>query len=154
MNDQTQNPFTAQQITQLEQLLANATTTQLEWLADNIQQKLHTLHHASLNLSATTTALPLAITVLSATQTGNARHLAEQLQQDLTRAGLNVKHIALGDYNAEQLVNEQYLLLITATQGEGEVPEEAFNFYDMLFSEQAPSLAQLKFAVFGLGDSS
>src|SRR5699024_3278471 len=67
---------------------------------------------------------------------------------------LNVKHIALGDYNAEQLVNEQYLLLITATQGEGEVPEEAFNFYDMLFSEQAPSLAQLKFAVFGLGDSS
>ena len=89
-------------------------------------------------------AEPLRVAVISASQTGNARKVAAELQQRLAAA----------DYKPKNIAGEQLVLLVTSTQGEGEPPEEALSLYKLLSGKKAPKLSGLKFAVLGLGDSS
>lgn len=94
------------------------------------------------------------ITILSASQTGHAKQVATDLAQQLTDAGIMVKQFSAVDYKAKQLIDEDIVLLVTSTQGEGEPPEEAVPLYKFLSSKKAPDLSKLCFAVLGLGDSS
>ena len=97
---------------------------------------------------------PLAVTVLSASQTGHAREVADKLHAALAEQGINAKRISAADYKPKTIADEQVLLLVTSTQGEGEPPEEALSLHRLLFSKKAPPLPALRFAVCGLGDSS
>ena len=99
-------------------------------------------------------AEPLRVAVISASQTGNARKVAAELQQRLAAAGVNAVHTAAADYKPKNITGEQLVLLVTSTQGEGEPPEEALSLYKLLSGKKAPKLSGLKFAVLGLGDSS
>ena len=99
-------------------------------------------------------AEPLRVAVISASQTGNARKVAAELQQRLAAAGVNAVHAAAADYKPKNIAGEQLVLLVTSTQGEGEPPEEALSLYKLLSGKKAPTLSGLKFAVLGLGDSS
>ena len=99
-------------------------------------------------------AEPLRVAVISASQTGNARKVAAELQQRLAAAGVNAAHTAAADYKPTNIAGEQLVLLVTSTQGEGEPPEEALSLYKLLSGKKAPKLSGLKFAVLGLGDSS
>ena len=99
-------------------------------------------------------AEPLRVAVISASQTGNARKVAAELQQRLAAAGVNAVHTAAADYKPKNIAGEQLVLLVTSTQGEGEPPEEALSLYKLLSGKKAPKLSGLKFAVLGLGDSS
>ncbi|MDQ2565302.1 NADPH-dependent assimilatory sulfite reductase flavoprotein subunit, partial [Klebsiella michiganensis] len=95
-----------------------------------------------------------SITLISASQTGNARRVAEALRDDLQAAQLNVKLVNAGDYKFKQIASEKLLVVVTSTQGEGEPPEEAVALHKFLFSKKAPKLTDTAFAVFGLGDTS
>ena len=97
---------------------------------------------------------PLAVTVLSASQTGHAREVAANLHAALTQQGINAKLVSAADYKPKTIADEQVLLLVTSTQGEGEPPEEALSLHRLLFGKKAPQLPALRFAVCGLGDSS
>ena len=97
---------------------------------------------------------PLAVTVLSASQTGHAREVADKLHVALAEQGINAKRISAADYKPKTIADEQVLLLVTSTQGEGEPPEEALSLHRLLFGKKAPPLPALRFAVCGLGDSS
>ena len=97
---------------------------------------------------------PLAVTVLSASQTGHAREVADKLHAALAEQGINAKRISAADYKPKTIAEEQVLLLVTSTQGEGEPPEEALSLHRLLFGKKAPPLPALRFAVCGLGDSS
>ena len=97
---------------------------------------------------------PLAVTVLSASQTGHAREVAGKLHAALTQQGINATHISAADYKPKTIADEQVLLLVTSTQGEGEPPEEAVSLHRLLFGKKAPQLPALRFAVCALGDSS
>ena len=97
---------------------------------------------------------PLAVTVLSASQTGHAREVADKLHAALAEQGINAKHISAADYKPKTIADEQVLLLVTSTQGEGEPPEEALSLHRLLFGKKAPQLPGLRFAVCALGDSS
>ena len=99
-------------------------------------------------------AEPLRVAVISASQTGNARKVAAELQQRLAAASVNAVHAAAADYKPKNIAGEQLVLLVTSTQGEGEPPEEALSLYKLLSGKKAPNLSGLKFAVLGLGDSS
>ena len=94
------------------------------------------------------------ITLISASQTGNARRVAEALRDDLIAAKLNVTLINAGDYKFKQIANEKLLIVVASTQGEGEPAEEAVALHKFLFSKKAPKLDNTAFAVFGLGDTS
>ena len=109
--------------------------------------------HLAANLTALS-AEPFSITVLSGSQTGNAKSVADKVAAELTEAGIAVKRVALKDYKAKTIADEKYLLLVTSTQGEGEPPEEGVVLHKLLNGKKTPKLTELQFAVLGLGDSS
>ena len=94
------------------------------------------------------------VRILSASQTGNARKVAEQLLAKLKTSGVDAVLTAAADYKTKQLAEEDILLLVTSTQGEGEPPEEALPLHKFLNGKKAPDLSAVSFAVLGLGDSS
>lgn len=143
-------PETLQHLNQL-------TPQQLAWLSGYCWAKSNQSSPISDNLPQSFTENPVSspsIQIISASQTGNARKVAEQLQQTLLNQQFNTTLTAAADYKPKNLINEQILLLITSTQGEGEPPEEAISLHKYLFGKKAPKLEQLSFAVLGLGDSS
>lgn len=155
-------PFSGEQAQQLQQTLQQSDARQLAWLSGycwalSAQQQTTALPNEQ-NLSPNSTALvevePLQVTVLSASQTGNAKGVADKLAEALTQAGIQVQRKFAGDYKAKNIAEEKCLLLVSSTQGDGEPPEEAVSLYKYLFGKKAPKLAQLDFAVLGLGDSS
>ena len=79
------------------------------------------------------------ITIISASQTGNARRVAEALRDDLLAAKLNVKLVNAGDHKFKQIASEKLLIVVTSTQGEGEPPEEAVALHKFLFSKKRQS---------------
>lgn len=145
--------------TEILNLLPTLTPLQLAWLsgyawsqASGVEQQVAGQHLAA-NLTALS-AEPFSITVLSGSQTGNAKSVADKVAAELTEAGITVKRVALKDYKAKNIADEQYLLLVTSTQGEGEPPEEGVVLHKLLNGKKAPKLTNLQFAVLGLGDSS
>lgn len=102
--------------------------------------------------STAATELP-TITIISASQTGNARGVANKLNDRLMQAGINVKHHNAKDYKTRNITNEKLLIIVTSTQGDGEPPEEGVMLHKFLSGKKAPRL-DLQFAVLGLGDSS
>lgn len=142
-------PLSAEQMDLVQAATRDLSSLQLVWISGYLWGR-----GADDPQVLTDTAPPHTITVLSASQTGNARRLAEQLRDDLITAKLSVVLINAGDYKFKQIAKEKLLLIITSTQGEGEPPEEAVALYKYLFSKKAPALPSTQFAVFGLGDSS
>ena len=145
--------------TEILNLLPTLTPLQLAWLsgyawsqASGVEQQVAGQHLAA-NLTALS-AEPFSITVLSGSQTGNAKSVADKVAAELTEAGIAVKRVALKDYKAKTIADEKYLLLVTSTQGEGEPPEEGVVLHKLLNGKKAPKLTELQFAVLGLGDSS
>ena len=145
--------------TEILNLLPTLTPLQLAWLsgyawsqASGVEQPLVGQHLAA-NLTALS-AEPFSITVLSGSQTGNAKLVADKVAAELTEAGIAVKRVALKDYKAKTIADEKYLLLVTSTQGEGEPPEEGVVLHKLLNGKKTPKLTELQFAVLGLGDSS
>lgn len=114
---------------------------------------LATLHGAAV-AAEPSAAAPRRVLVLYASQTGNAKGVAEQLQQQLQTVHGDVHLQSIGDYKNRDIGQEDIVLLISSTQGEGEYPEQAISFAKFLFSKRAPDLSQVSFAVLGLGDSS
>lgn len=106
------------------------------------------------NPTACVASEPLKVTVLSGSQTGNAKGVADELAERLKAEGVNVIRTQLKDYKAKNIANEKLVLLVTSTQGEGEAPEEGVVLLKLLNGKKAPKLDGLQFAVLGLGDSS
>lgn len=94
------------------------------------------------------------LTVVYGSQTGNARRAAEQLAADAEAAGLSVRLLRADAYPPRELKTERMLYLVASTQGEGEPSDDIRDLIAYLTSKRAPQLAQLHFAVLGLGDSS
>ncbi len=143
------------------QVLANLDHLQLAWLSGYAWAKAQGTTYIgenfaknSSNLTALVSAEPLKVAVLSASQTGNAKSVADKLAERLTAEGVNVTRASLKDYKAKNIADEKLVLLVTSTQGEGEAPEEGVLLLKLLNGKKAPKLDRLQFAVLGLGDSS
>lgn len=150
-------PLNAEQMSRLTAVTSELTPTQLAWVSGYFWGVLN--QQPGTVAGTTTPAAPAAketpaITLISASQTGNARRVAEALRDDLLAAKLNVNLVNAGDYKFKQIAQEKLLVVVTSTQGEGEPPEEAVALHKFLFSKKAPKLNGTAFAVFGLGDSS
>lgn len=93
-------------------------------------------------------------TLVYGSQTGNARRVAENLQRALETAGVAARLLRADAYALQELKNERHLIVVISTQGEGDPPDDALGFVEFLLGTRAPKLPELRFAVFGLGDSS
>ncbi|MCE9732124.1 MULTISPECIES: NADPH-dependent assimilatory sulfite reductase flavoprotein subunit [Pectobacterium] len=152
-------PLSAEQLTRLQAATGDFSSTQLAWLSGYfwglVQQPGNVQSGAITATAASAVTVPVqTITLISASQTGNARRVAEQLRDDLLAAKLSVNLVNAGDYKFKQIGQEKLLLIVASTQGEGEPPEEAVALHKFLLSKKAPEMKDTAFAVFGLGDTS
>ncbi|HBQ4001086.1 TPA: NADPH-dependent assimilatory sulfite reductase flavoprotein subunit [Klebsiella pneumoniae] len=146
-------PLNPEQLARLQAATTDFTPTQLAWVSGYLWGVLNQQSGAAVAAPAPAAEVP-TIMLISASQTGNARRVAEALRDDLLAAKLNVKLVNAGDYKFKQIAAEKLLVVVTSTQGEGEPPEEAVALHKFLFSKKAPKLDGTAFAVFGLGDTS
>ena len=146
-------PLNPEQLARLQAATGDFSTTQMAWLSGYFWGMVNQAPGAAA-LSAPASAEATTITLLSASQTGNARRVAEQLRDDLLAAKLSVNLVNAGDYKFKQIAQEKLLVVVASTQGEGEPPEEAVALHKFLMSKKAPKLDGTAFAVFGLGDTS
>jgi sulfite reductase (NADPH) flavoprotein alpha-component len=93
------------------------------------------------------------LTILYGTETGNSRDLAKTLAAAATAQGLSPKVSDLSDYKVRQLKDEQDVLFIVSTYGEGDPPQPSVGFFEFLEGPRAPKLDGVRFSVLALGDS-
>ncbi|WP_022929902.1 diflavin oxidoreductase [Patulibacter americanus] len=93
------------------------------------------------------------LTILFGTDTGNAKELAGELATAAKAQGVEAKVADMSDYKPRALKDEQDLLVVTATHGEGDPPPNAVGFFEFLAGRKAPKLDGVRFGVLSLGDS-
>ncbi|WLI04206.1 bifunctional nitrate reductase/sulfite reductase flavoprotein subunit alpha [Pseudomonas sp. FP597] len=99
----------------------------------------------------TTPAPSPDVTLLWASQTGNAEALAERFAKRLREAGISVELSAMADFPASKLASTQNLALISSTFGDGDAPDNGEAFWHSLSTVET-RLESLRFAVLALGD--
>lgn len=95
------------------------------------------------------------ILIIVGTESGNAQMVGETLGDDLSGQGHDVDVVEdedeTGDLDALGLSGRDVLLVVTATHGLGELPDNIIPFADAI-KVQAPDLSHLKYGVIALGD--
>ncbi|MGB0560340.1 MAG: nitric oxide synthase oxygenase [Spirulinaceae cyanobacterium] len=91
------------------------------------------------------------IVILYGSETGTAEGFARRAARQLARYRPHV--LALDEYDRQTLAQEQLLLVITSTFGNGEVPANGQQFYHWLQQQPVGSLAGLNYAVLGIGST-
>ncbi|QFQ32591.1 assimilatory sulfite reductase (NADPH) flavoprotein subunit [Buchnera aphidicola (Aphis fabae)] len=152
-------PLSLEQIDLLKKFEQNFSKIQFSWLSgyfwhlanqdySNVEKNTNTFSSEQKKIDNN------IITIISASQTGNARLLSERLNKYLNDHNKKNYLVNASDYNFKKINNEKFLILIISTQGEGEPPEEALSLYKFIMSKRAPKLNNLQYSVFALGDSS
>lgn len=92
-----------------------------------------------------------ALPVLYASQTGQAKALAQRTAQSLTQAGLPAQTVPLGEVDAAALARFGRALFVVSTAGEGDAPEGALRFVRRTMAAPA-ALTSLEYGLLALGD--
>ncbi|MDF5507329.1 flavodoxin domain-containing protein, partial [Vibrio parahaemolyticus] len=92
--------------------------------------------------------------IIFASQTGNAKGVAEALEQEAKAEGIAVELFDASDYKGKNLAKETHVIIVASTNGEGEAPDNAIELHEFLQSKKAPKLPNLQYGVMALGDSS
>ena len=144
-----EHPLDGIQLSRLQQAVEGLSGSQLTWASGYL---------AGLG-AALPSARPVAspspvMTILYATQGGNARRVAEALAGAAEKQGIAHRLISADQYRPRDLAKEKLMILVVCTQGEGEPPESAHELFKYLRGRKPPELGGLHYAIFGLGDSS
>ncbi|CAL4322730.1 assimilatory sulfite reductase (NADPH) flavoprotein subunit [Buchnera aphidicola] len=148
----TSSPLSSDKNNILKSLIKDLSSSQLSWLSgyfwalgSNQSSDCKTLKDIHNNFQ---------VTIVSASQTGNAKGLSELLLKECIDNNINARLFNASDYPIKKIQNEKILICIVSTHGEGEPPEEAIEFYDFLMSNSSLNMKKTYFSVFGLGDKS
>lgn len=95
----------------------------------------------------------VSVQILFGTESGNAEMVADDIADAFTSRGVNAQVTAMDEYNVDDLPTAEFAIVITSTYGEGDLPLTTAPFHDALTATR-PDLNGLRFAAFGLGDSS
>jgi sulfite reductase (NADPH) flavoprotein alpha-component len=146
----------ASQLSSITQLVQTCSPLQLAWASGFLAAKSSMEPLAANVLSGTASESTKAktLTILFASQTGNAKGVAKKLSEQASAAGISVNLKNIADYKAKSLKSESHVLIVASTNGEGEPPDDALAFHELLHSKKAPKLDHLSYSVLSLGDSS
>lgn len=144
-------PFSAEDIDALNRVVSRTTPLQRSWLAG---------FFAGFEAAQGGGAQPAApakprvpLTILYATESGNAETLALKAKKVAQKQGLDAKVFDFADADMALLSKAKNLIVYAATHGEGDPPARAADFYHALMSDAAPRLDGVRFAVLALGDT-
>jgi sulfite reductase (NADPH) hemoprotein beta-component len=93
------------------------------------------------------------LTVLFASDNGNAESLSRRLANRGKARGLKTIVMAMEDYPFEDLSSEENIVFLTATAGQGEFPQNGRSLWDAVKDSTDLDLASVNYSVFALGDS-
>lgn len=143
------HPLDNSQFTRLRQAVDGLSGEQLTWASGYLAGL-----GAHIPAAQPAAEITPAMTILYATQSGNARAVAEALAESASDQGFSPQLISVDRYRPRDLVKERLLVVVICTQGEGEPPESARELFKYLNGRKPPELGHLQYAIFGLGDSS
>lgn len=146
-------PLSSEQLSNLKQLENTCTNIQSAWLSGYFWKVANQTSNA-MSLETDGIDKNNQITIISASQTGNAKLLSERLHEYFNKNNKISRLINAIDYKFKKIKDETILILIISTQGEGEPPEEALSLYKFIMSKNAPKLNNLYYSIFSLGDTS
>jgi len=148
------SPLSAQQVKDLQALVSQLNPIQQAWVSGYLAAAAQFTGQTAATVAATQVAEASTLTILYASQTGNAKAVANKIKAAAESKGFAVVFSDIASYKTNALVKEKFLIIVASTYGEGEPPESAVSFHKFLFGKKAPQLPQLQYAVLGLGDSS
>ena len=144
------SPLSESQLAQLQQATAGLDAVQTAWVSGYLAG----VSQGPVTAAAPTQSAGQSLTILVGSQTGNAKGVAQELAEQATAKGIPNQLISMADYKVKAIKDESHVIVVASTNGEGEAPDDAIDLHAFLASKKAPKLADLKFAVLGLGDSS
>ncbi|ENM3850947.1 assimilatory sulfite reductase (NADPH) flavoprotein subunit [Vibrio cholerae] len=150
------SPLNDAQLNQLQQTVTQLNAQQLAWVSGYFwglsQSNVLSVPHISAGQTAS--AASGKLTIIFASQTGNAKGVAQALLKEAQAAGIQAQLFDASDYKGKDLAKETHVIFVASTNGEGEAPDNALALHEFLKSKKAPKLPNLKYGVLGLGDSS
>ena len=147
-------PFSPEDIDVLNSVVARTTPLQRSWLA-GFFAGFEAAQGGAQQPQAVAAARPrVPLTVLYASESGNAEALAMRTKKLALKHGLDAKVFDMADVGVEVLAKAQNLMVFASTWGEGDPPGRAIDFYEALMGDGAPKLDKAtRFAVLALGDT-
>jgi sulfite reductase (NADPH) flavoprotein alpha-component len=156
--------LTQQQWEQIKALAAALSPKQALWISGYFAGVEHALEPAPISAGSAPAPASLSpglgpgaearrLTILYGSETGNSAALARAAGAQAQALGLLPVVADMADYKMQRLKDEQDLLIVTSTYGEGDPPQPATGFFEFVESRKAPPLPGLRYAVLALGDS-
>ncbi|KAL2856394.1 hypothetical protein BJX68DRAFT_208288 [Aspergillus pseudodeflectus] len=93
------------------------------------------------------------LTILFASDNGNAATLAKRLGNRGRARGLKTLVMAMDDYPLDDLATEENVVFISSTAGQGEFPVNGRALWEHVKNSGDLDLSTINYSVFGLGDS-
>ena len=125
------------------------TPEQRAWLSDFLSKTL-----AGGGLGDSVPAAPaIPVSILWGSQTGNSESCAKKLLKALRAGNYQPEVFDMAQYDISRLPSEKNVLIITSTYGDGEPPDNAAELHAHIMGDSSPSLENVNFSVFALGDS-
>eukprot|EP00741_Cyanophora_paradoxa_P017510 tig00020995_g16919.t1 len=99
---------------------------------------------------------PKAIRIIYGSETGNAESLARVVAKECAARGIAVKCTEADELEMDDLATVSTLIVVVSTAGQGEIPDNAKDFWTGISSKKHPPgwLRNLHYSVMGIGDSS
>ena len=148
------SPLSAQQVQDLQKLVGQLNPIQQAWVSGYLAAAAQLASGTAVAGASAAPQQAAVLTILYASQTGNAKGVASKIKAAAEAQGVAVQLQDIASYKTNGLVKEKFLIIVTSTYGEGEPPESAVSFHKFLFGKKAPKLPDLQYAVLGLGDTS
>ena len=99
-------------------------------------------------------ATGLSVVLLYGSQTGNSKSLAESISCRLSESQIPFKLSNVDNFKPNKLKEPSIIIMVVSTHGEGEPPDDAMDFYELMHGKRSPKLQGSYHAVLSLGDSS
>ncbi|HAM70591.1 MAG TPA: sulfite reductase subunit alpha, partial [Verrucomicrobiales bacterium] len=96
---------------------------------------------------------PIPLLILFGSQTGTAEQLARRVATEARARGCEPRVMEAAAHGSIDWTRETNLLVVTSTYGDGEMPDNARDFWLWLQGDAARPLDRLGFSVLALGDS-
>ncbi len=100
------------------------------------------------------TAHARVINILYGTQTGTSESVANDAADLAKTHGLNPIVKSMDEVEIAEMAVMDYLLIITSTYGEGEMPDNAQMLWEAVNSENTPHFENTHYSILALGDTS
>ncbi|KAI0061316.1 riboflavin synthase domain-like protein [Artomyces pyxidatus] len=106
-------------------------------------------------MSLSSSHQPPILTILYATETGNAQEYADRVARGCRRLPAQSRVFSMDKYPLEDLIHEHFIIFVVATAGTGKEPRTMTPLWKMLLRSDLPAdfFEDHHYSVFGLGDT-